>query len=293
MALGGALAQAFVRLRVDSSAVAADTSKGVEEGAAAADVETAGANAGERAAGAFNTAFKAGMIGVLAAAAVGGLAIKSAIDFQTQMTKIQTQAGASKASVAALSKEVLQLAPSMQQGPEQLAAALYHLKSVGMDDQQAMLALKTASDLAAVGGSNLEDTTNAIAGAWKSGIVGAQNFGQAAATVNAIVGAGNMTMAQLVASMGSGVLAAAQTFGLSLKQVGAAEALMADSGIPAQRAATDLKTSITLLGAPSATAAKQLATVGLSGTALATAMRSRWAGRRAEPAPPAHQGRGL
>ena len=114
MALGGALAQAFVRLRVDSSAVAADTSKGVEEGAAAADVETAGASAGERAAGAFNAAFKAGMIGVLAAAAVGGLAIKSAVDFQTQMTKIQTQAGASKASVAALSKEVLQLAPSMR-----------------------------------------------------------------------------------------------------------------------------------------------------------------------------------
>jgi len=51
MSLGGGLAQAFVRLRVDSSVVAADTSKGIEEGAAAADVESAGANAGERAAG--------------------------------------------------------------------------------------------------------------------------------------------------------------------------------------------------------------------------------------------------
>jgi len=276
MSLGGALAQAFVRLllRVDSSVVAADVSEGVEEGAAAADVESAGAGAGERAASAFDKAFKLGMIGVLAAGAIGAAAIASAVDFQTQMTRIQTQAGATKTQVAQLSTAVLQLAPSTQQGPMQLAEALYHLKSVGMDDAQAMQALKTASDLAAVGGSNLEQTTNAIAAAWKSGIAGAQNFGQAAATVNAIVGAGNMTMAQLVESMGSGVLSAAATFGLSLKQVGAAEALMADAGVPAQRAATDLKTSITLLGAPSATAAKQLATVGLSSTALAQAMRS-------------------
>jgi TP901 family phage tail tape measure protein len=274
MSVGGALAQAFVRLRVDSSAVAADTSEGIEEGAAAADVETAGAGAGERAATAFSKAFKLGMIGILAAAAVGAAAVKEAVDFQTQMTRIQTQAGATSGQVKQLSAAVLQLAPSTQQGPMQLAEALYHLKSVGMDDAQAMQALKTASDLAAVGGSNLEQTTNAIAAAWKSGIAGAQNFGQAAATVNAIVGAGNMTMSQLVASMGSGVLSAAQTFGLSLKQVGAAEALMADAGIPAQRAATDLKMSISLLGAPSVTAAEQLKTIGLSATALASAMRS-------------------
>jgi TP901 family phage tail tape measure protein len=272
MSLGGALASAFVRLRVDSSAVAADTEAGIEEGAGAADVEEAGETAGND----FGAGFSKGLeaLGALAVAAVAAASLKAGIDFQSQMTKIQTQAGASASQVKQLTAAVLQLAPSTQQGPMQLAEALYHLKSVGMDDAQAMSALKTASDLAAVGGSNLEQTTNAIAAAWKSGISGAQNFGQAAATVNAIVGAGNMTMQQLISGMGSGVLSAATTFGLSLKQVGAAEALMADSGIPAQRAATDLKTSISLLGAPSTTAAEQLAKVGLSSTALATAMRS-------------------
>jgi hypothetical protein len=47
-----------------------------------------------------------------------------------------------------------------------------------LDNVQAMQALKVASDLAAVGGANLEQTTNAIAAAWRSGISGAQNFGQ-------------------------------------------------------------------------------------------------------------------
>ena len=50
---GGALAQAFVRLRVNSDQVAADTSAGVKKGAAAGDVESAGASAGKR----FGSAF--------------------------------------------------------------------------------------------------------------------------------------------------------------------------------------------------------------------------------------------
>jgi TP901 family phage tail tape measure protein len=274
MSFSGALAQAFVRLRVDSSLVAADTSKGIEEGAAGADVESGGAAAGEKAATAFNKAFKATMIVGLAIAAIGAASLKAGIDFQTQMTMIQTQAGASSAQVKQLSADVLSLAPSTEQGPMQLAEGLYHLKSVGMSNAAAMQALKTASDLAAVGGSNLAQTTNALAGAWRSGISGAQNFGQAAATVNAIVGAGNMVMSQLVGAMGSGFLSTAKTFGVSLTSVGAALALMTDSGVPAQRAATDLKTSISLLGAPSVTAAEQLTQIGLSSTALASAMRS-------------------
>ena len=272
--MAGALASAFVRLRVDSSLIAADTSKGVEEGAAAADVETAGASAGEKAASAFNKAFRLGMIGVLAAAAIGAAAVKEAVDFQTQMTRIQTQAGASAAQVKQLSAEVLNLAPSTQQGPMQLAEALYHLKSVGLDDAQAMAALKTASDLAAVGGSNLEQTTNVLAAAWRSGIQGAQNFGQAAATVNAIVGAGNMTMAQLVSALSTGVLSSATTFGVSMRQVGGAIALLTDAGVPAARAGTELRMSLSLLGAASPTAAKQLATIGLTSNQLGQALRS-------------------
>ena len=156
----------------------------------------------------------------------------------------------------------------------QLAEALYHLKSVGLDNAQAMIALKTASDLAAVGGSNLEETTNAIAAAWRSGISGAKNFGAAAATVNAIIGAGNMRMQDFVGAMSTGILSAATTFGVSLKQVGGAMALMTDEGVPAQLAATRLRMSLSLLGAASPTASKQLATIGLTSYQLGQALRT-------------------
>jgi TP901 family phage tail tape measure protein len=207
------------------------------------------------------------------AVAIGAESVKAAVQFQSSMEKIHTQAGASQGAVDSLTKSVLQLAPSTQQGPEQLADSLYHLKSVGMDNADAMKALKTASDLAAVGGANLEDTTNALAGAWRSGIRGATDFGSAASTVNAIIGAGNMRMSDFVEAIGTGILPSAKTFGLSLSQVGSALALMTDEGVPAVDAATRLRMSFSLLGAPSAAADKVLKSIGLSGLQLANAMR--------------------
>jgi hypothetical protein len=73
----------------------------------------------------------------LALAAIGAASLKSGVDFQATMTRIQTQAAASKSQVEQLSGAVLKLAPSTQQGPQRLAEALYHLKSVGLDNVDA------------------------------------------------------------------------------------------------------------------------------------------------------------
>lgn len=215
----------------------------------------------------------AGAFAVREIAHFGAELVSAATQFQSSMTRIQTQAGASAADVAKLSKEVLALGGKVTQSPEQLAESLYHLKSVGLDNVKAMQALKQASNFASVGGADLEETTNALAGAWRSGIKGAGSFKQAVATMNAIIGAGNMKMEDLNAALGSGFLPSARSFGLSLKDVGSALALMTDEGIPAAAAATRLRMSFSLLGAPSKAAEKQLATIGLTGKALATELR--------------------
>lgn len=237
---------------------------------------------GRAAAGTDSTLAKLGRTAKVAGEALAvGLAVglaestKQAVEFQSSMAKIQTQAGATAKDVKTLSKQVLDLGAKTQQGPQQLSEALYHLKSVGMDNVSAMKALKEASDLAAVGGSSLEETTNALAGAWRTGIKGAGSFHEAVSTVNAIIGAGNMRMEQFTEAIGTGILPSAKTFGLSLKQVGAALALMTDEGVPAVDAATRLRMSFSLLGAPSGAAEKQLKKVGLSGIQLANAMRGK------------------
>ena len=298
----GAIADAFVRLRVDSSQVARDTAKGVEEGAAAADTAGAGQSAGgkfsqgfasqlrrgswaaegDRAGKSFGERFGAqtgaatrqiARVGFVAIGAAMVGSVVAAQQFQSAMLRIHTQAGGTSRDVQILSREILGLR-DVQQSPIQLANAMYHLKSVGLDNVDAMKALRAASDLAAVGGANLEETTNAIAGAWRSGIRGAQSFGQAAATVNAIVGAGNMRMGDFINAVGTGILPAARTFGLSLKDVGAALALMTDEGIPAQVAATRLRMTFSLMAAPSKTAEAHLESIGLTGLQVANAMRS-------------------
>lgn len=134
------------------------------------------------------TAVKAGA--ALAAGLAVGLAkgAKDASRFQAEMTRISTQASGTAKDVKVLSDQVLKLGTYSQQGPQHLAESLYHLKSVGMDNVQAMKALKESSDLAAVGHANLEETTNALAGAWRTGIKGATSFHEAVSTVNAIIG---------------------------------------------------------------------------------------------------------
>ncbi|MGW1000482.1 phage tail tape measure protein [Streptomyces sp. NPDC002520] len=211
-------------------------------------------------------------VGLAAGLAEG---VKSAVEFQAEMTRISTQAGGTAKDVKTLSEQVLKLGTTTQQGPQALAESLYHLKSVGMDNVSAMQALKEASDLAAVGHANLEETTNALAGAWRTGIKGATSFHEAVSTVNAIIGAGNMSMDQFNAAIGTGILPSAKEFGLSMKQVGAALALMTDEGIDSASAATRLRMSFSLLGAPSGAAEKQLKKIGLTGLQLADAMRSK------------------
>ena len=204
---------------------------------------------------------------------VAAVSAKMATDFNSAMTKVQTQAGASAKDVQVLSTQVLALAKYAQQGPTELANSLYHLKSVGMDNVAAMKALRVASDFAAVGGANLEETTNALAGAWRTGIKGATDMGKAAGTLNAIIGAGNMRMEDLTAALGTGILPTAKTFGLTLKDVGAALALFTDEGVPADAAATRLRMTMSLLGAPSKAAEKQLRSIGVTGLRLAEDMR--------------------
>lgn len=240
---------------------------------AAASMEGAAARisrAGERMSVAGRTLTRNVTLPVLA---IGAASIKMAVDFNSSMTKIQTQAGGSARDVKLLSDQVLALAKYAEQGPTELADSLYHLKSVGMDNVDAMQALRQASDLAAVGGAKLEDTTNALAGAWRTGIAGAKDFHQAVSTINAVIGAGNMKMEDLNAALGTGILPTAKTFGLTLKDVGAALAVFTDEGVPADAAATRLRMSMSLLGAPSAAAEAQLKSIGLTGLNLANDMR--------------------
>lgn len=208
----------------------------------------------------------------LVAAAAGS--VYMATKFQSSMELIRTQAGASQSEVDKMSKAILSLGGKVAQGPDQLAAGLYHLESLGLRGSQALAALRTSAQAASVGGANLEDVSTALGAALVTGIKGTQNLSQAMGSLNAITGAGNMRMQDLTAALSTGILSSAKSAGLSLRSVGAALATLTDNGMPAQAAATRLRMSLALLGAPTKAAAKEMATIGLSTLQLGQDMRS-------------------
>ena len=208
------------------------------------------------------------------AAAVAG--VKMASDFQSTMEQLHTQAGVSQKSTDALGKSVLDLAGKVGTNPDSLADALYHVESsfasTGIKGPQAMHLLTTAAEGAKVGHANLTDVTNALDAAVVSGIPGVKNFDQAMGMLNATVGSGDMRMQDLAEAFGGGNIAAVKTYGLSLKDVGAALALFGDNNIRGAAAGTQLRMAVQGFAKPSATGAEALKKLGLQSDTMAKAM---------------------
>lgn len=208
-------------------------------------------------------------------ALVAAGSIKMSMDFWGAMRLIQTSAGASEEQMQKYGDAVLDLASSgrVTESPEELANALYKVVSGGFKGTEAMHVLEKATELAAVSQSDLETTTYALVAAQNTGIKGTANLDKTIGTLNATVGAGNMKMDDLTASFSSGIVPAAKGVGLSLTDVGAAIATMTKRGIPASKAANNLKLAFTKMSSPSGSALEALESIGLSQHAMATAMR--------------------
>jgi TP901 family phage tail tape measure protein len=208
--------------------------------------------------------------------AVAAVAVKSteaAATYQSAMELIHTQAGATQAEVDYMGQALLKLAPQVGTSATELAAGLYHIESAGLRSTKALETLRVAAEGAKVGQADLQDVTNALVGAENTGIAGTQNLSLAMGTLNGIVGAGNMRMADLTGAIATGILPTAKSMGLTLTDVGAALADMTDQGVPAVDAATRLRMTFSLMAAPTSKAATELKSIGMTSTSMANDMR--------------------
>lgn len=208
-----------------------------------------------------------GVGGVMAAAAgtVALATIKMASDFDNQMERIHTMAGASQSEVNALKQKVIDLGAATGQGPTKLAEALYHVESVGYRGAGAMNVLTQSAKLASISGASLDQTTYGLTSVMQAYGAKTQDAAKWAAYFNAVVGAGDMQMDAFNQAVGTGYFSSAQTFRLSAQSAGAALAFMTDRGQHADVAATHLRMSLALLAAPSDKATKILTSLGLTG----------------------------
>lgn len=216
---------------------------------------------------------KVGLVGIGVAA---GYAIKNSIEFQKEMTLLQTQAGATAGDVKELHGRVLELARVRPQGPQELAKGLYHFQSVFQNANAAFNALEVSSKGAAVGNADLEETSTALGSALRSiyreQIPNIQQMEKVMGTLNATIGAGNMRMDQLSLALGTAVVPAGINAGLTLEDIGGALAVLTDEGQRADNAATHLRMAFTLMSATSKKAENELAGIGIKANELGTIM---------------------
>lgn len=231
--------------------------------------------------------WRAGLVGALETAGKLGLSlgalelviqaidrIKIGAQFQRQMLMIQTNANASADEVRRMSGAVLSLAGQVGAAPTELATSLYHVEQNGLRSAKALDVVKIAAQGAQIGNADLEETTNSMTAAVVSGIPGVQNMAQAMGALITIVGTGDMKMSDLNEALGSGLLAVAKGYGLSLKDVGAALAVFGDNNIRGANAATALRQAIMAFAKPAVTAKKGFAEIGLSLDALGKDMQT-------------------
>lgn len=206
--------------------------------------------------------------------AAGAAALKSAIGFESSMTKIQSLVGLSAEAVAGFAEDVKGLAGETARAPQELADAMFFVTSAGLRGAEATEVLEASAKAAAVGLGETAVIADLATSALNA--YGAENLSATDATdvLTAAVREGKLDASELAASMGS-VLPVASAMGVNFNEIGAAFAAMSRTGTNAAEAATQIRAIMVTLLKPSVQADKALKDMGLSAAELRNQMREK------------------
>jgi TP901 family phage tail tape measure protein len=195
--------------------------------------------------------------------AAGAASIKLAADFDRVFEQMVGLAGVTRREVGGLKEFVLDLAPVVGKAPEELAKALYFLRSSGLAGKAALDALVVSAKLSTAGLGETEVVADAVSSAINA--YGAANItaAQAGDVLAATVREGKGEADAIAPVLGS-LLPLAARLGVGFDQVGGAIASMTRIGESAPRAATALRGLFTSLLNVSPKVTKELKKVGLS-----------------------------
>ena len=205
-------------------------------------------------------------------ALAGAAAVKSAVGFESSMTKIQSLVGLSADAVDGFTQDVKGLAGETARAPKELADAMFFVTSAGLRGAEATDVLAASAKAAAVGlgdTATIADLATSALNAYGSDVISAT---QATDVMVAAVREGKLEADELAGSMGR-VLPVASSMGVSFNEVGAAFASMSRTGTNANEAATQLRSIMVSILKPTKQAEDALTGMGLSSEGLRKQMR--------------------
>lgn len=204
----------------------------------------------------------AAMIAATAIVGIGAASVKMAGDFQSGITTLETGAGESKGNLQMVADGIKNLAVQTGTSTKQLTDGMFAIESAGYHGADGLNVLKAAAEGARAQNADLGTVAKGVTTILTDYHLGASQATNATNALVETVKSGNTHMQDLAGSMGS-VLPLASSIGVSFPQVGGAIAVMTNAGMNAQRASTNLANALRSLSAPSGTATKSMAAVGI------------------------------
>lgn len=187
---------------------------------------------------------------------LGGVAVKTAADFEQAMAQVAAVARMDTASQSFqdLTDKAKEMGATTKFSASQAAEAFNYMAMAGWDAEQMMSGISGIMDLAAASGEDLATTSDIVTDALTAFGLSAADSGHFADVLAAASSSANTNVAMLGESF-KYVAPVAGSMGYAVEDVSVALGLMANSGIKASRAGTSLRSLLTRLVKPTGEAA--------------------------------------
>lgn len=195
-------------------------------------------------------------------AALGGIAAKAFMDFETSMANVWTLLDVGRDKIQAMSQEVEALSLRVPQSAKQLADGLYQVISASVPAEKAMYVLEVAAKAASAGLADTYTSVDAITTVLNAYQISADQAGRVSDIMFKTVERGKITYQEMAATMGQVISTAAEA-GVAFEEVAGAYAMLTRNGVQAEQAATGIAYAIRSIVAPTESALKAAEAYGV------------------------------
>lgn len=197
------------------------------------------------------------------AAGIGGLAIKTAADFEAGMSEVGAISGATGENLKKLEEKAKEMGATTKFSASQSAEALKYMAMAGWDTQKMLDGLPGVMNLAAASGEELGTVSDIVTDAMTAFGLEASEAGRFA-DILANASSRSNTNVGLLGESFKYVAPLAGAMGYSAEDVATALGLMANAGIKGSQSGTALRTSLARLAKPTKDVDDGLRLIGLS-----------------------------
>lgn len=210
-----------------------------------------------------DAAKKVAALGVAAVGAFAAFSVKTGMDFEAQMSKVQAISGATATEVEALTAKAKEMGATTTFSATESAQALEYMAMAGWKTDQMIGGLPGIMNLAAASGEDLAEVSDIVTDALTAFGLKASDSAHFA-DVLAKASSSSNTNVSLMGNTFQYVAPVAGALGYSIEDTAVAIGLMANAGIKGEKAGTALRGALTNLAKPSDTVAAYMDALNVS-----------------------------